>query len=110
MKLLQLVYLLINRVNIEFFILHYQYIISYKLDQLINNTISIIFIDQPGTAPSATRWTVLLIDMSYVLSAYLNYKYAYLKSVRLCANMYVKGLFTSDTEYEPGIVHYLSIL
>ncbi|EDV28238.1 uncharacterized protein TRIADDRAFT_20616 [Trichoplax adhaerens] len=58
--------------------------------------------DQPDTAPSATRWTVLLLDMSYVLSAYLNYKYAYLKSIRLCANMYVKGIFTSDMEYEPG--------
>ena len=33
---------------------------------------------------------------------YLNRRYSYLKSVKLCANMYVKNLFTSDTEYEPG--------
>ena len=34
---------------------------------------------------------------------YLNRKYSYLKSVRLCANLFIKNLFTTDTQYEPGI-------
>ena len=35
---------------------------------------------------------------------YLNRKYAYIKGVRLCANMLVKNMFTSDILYEPGMV------
>ena len=44
-----------------------------------------------------------MLDMHYIISVYLNQKYAYVKNIRLCANMMVKGLFTSDTEYEPGM-------
>ena len=34
---------------------------------------------------------------------YLNRQYAYVKNMRLCANMFLKGLFTSDIDYQPGI-------
>ena len=34
---------------------------------------------------------------------YLNRKYSYIKGVRLCANMLVKNIFTSDILYEPGM-------
>ncbi|XP_033117799.1 WD repeat-containing protein 90-like isoform X4 [Anneissia japonica] len=56
-----------------------------------------------GPAPNSTKWTVLVLDFQYILSMYLNRKYAYLKNVRLCANLMVKNLFTSDMQYEPGI-------
>ncbi|XP_065066075.1 WD repeat-containing protein 90-like [Rhopilema esculentum] len=56
-----------------------------------------------GTAPVTSRWTLFCMDLHYVLSVYLNRKYAYLKSLRLCANMMVKNVFTSDTNYQPGI-------
>ncbi|XP_056017616.1 WD repeat-containing protein 90-like isoform X2 [Ostrea edulis] len=59
--------------------------------------------DHSGIAPLATRWTVLCMDFSHVLSLYLNRKFSYLKSVRLCANMMVKNIFTSDNLYEPGL-------
>ena len=44
-----------------------------------------------------------MLDLKYIVSFYLNKKYSYLKNIRLCANMVVKGLFTSDTDYEPGL-------
>ncbi|XP_022092508.1 WD repeat-containing protein 90-like isoform X1 [Acanthaster planci] len=59
--------------------------------------------DIQGPAPASTRWTVLLLDFQYILSMYLNRKYSHLKSVRLCANLLVKNLFTSDTQYEAGL-------
>jgi len=56
-----------------------------------------------GTTPTSSRWTLLCIDLHYMLSVYLNRKYAYIKTIRLCANMLVKNMFTSDTKYTPGI-------
>ena len=44
-----------------------------------------------------------MLDFRYILSVYLNRQYAYVKSIRLCANMFLKGLFTSDIDYVPGI-------
>ena len=63
----------------------------------------IVIADTQGPAPASTRWTLLLLDFQYILSMYLNRKYSYLKSVRLCANLFIKNLFTTDTQYEPGI-------
>ncbi|XP_069124737.1 WD repeat-containing protein 90-like isoform X4 [Argopecten irradians] len=59
--------------------------------------------DHSGPAPHATRWTVLCLDFNYILSMYLNRKFSYMKTIRLCANMVVKNIFTSDTLYDPGI-------
>ncbi|XP_063961233.1 WD repeat-containing protein 90-like isoform X2 [Lytechinus pictus] len=59
--------------------------------------------DLHGPAPSSSKWTLLVLDLQYILSMYLNCKYKYVKSVRLCANMYVKNVFTSDMQYEPDI-------
>jgi len=56
-----------------------------------------------GNTSQTTRWTVLVLDFRYILSVYLNRQYAYMKNVRLCANMFLKGLFTSDIDYQPGI-------
>lgn len=56
-----------------------------------------------GTTSQTTRWTVLVLDFRYILSVYLNRQYAYMKNMRLCANMFLKGLFTSDIDYLPGI-------
>ena len=47
------------------------------------------------------RWTLLVLDMRDVLTEYLNAEFAYLKNIQLCANLLVRGLFTSHTEYSP---------
>ncbi|RUS87769.1 hypothetical protein EGW08_004515 [Elysia chlorotica] len=59
--------------------------------------------DQSGPAPMVTRWTVLCLDLQHTLSMYLNRRFHYIKSMRLCANMTVKNVFTSDTIYDPGL-------
>ncbi|XP_068672849.1 WD repeat-containing protein 90-like isoform X2 [Montipora foliosa] len=56
-----------------------------------------------GSTSQTSRWTVLVLDLRYILSVYLNRQYSYLKNIRLCANMFIKGLFTSDIDYQPGI-------
>ncbi|TRY93037.1 hypothetical protein DNTS_025166 [Danionella cerebrum] len=56
-----------------------------------------------GPAPQKTRWTSLAIDLNYVLSFYLNKTHSHLKSVKLCANMCVKNLFTSNLLFDPSL-------
>lgn len=59
--------------------------------------------DHSGPAPMSTRWTVLCLDMNYILSMYLNRKFSYIKNIKLCANMLVKNISTSDILYEVGL-------
>ncbi|MEQ2214340.1 hypothetical protein XENOCAPTIV_001922 [Xenoophorus captivus] len=55
-----------------------------------------------GPAPTSVRWTCLMMDLRFTLSVYLNRRYSHLKSIRLCANMVVKNMFTSDLLLDPG--------
>lgn len=55
-----------------------------------------------GPAPPSTRWTCLTMDLHYVLSVYLNRTHSHLKSIKLCANMSVKNIITSDLLFDPG--------
>ncbi|KAJ3608444.1 hypothetical protein NHX12_025491, partial [Muraenolepis orangiensis] len=56
-----------------------------------------------GPAPPAVRWTCLSLDLHYMLSVYLNLRHSHLKSVKLCSNMAVKNMFTSDLLLDPGL-------
>lgn len=44
------------------------------------------------------------MDLHYILSVYLNRRHSHLKSVKLCSNMAVKNMFTSDLLLDPGEV------
>lgn len=48
------------------------------------------------------HWTCLVLDLRSILSLYLNRRYSHLKSVKLCANLLVKNLCTSDLVFDPG--------
>ncbi|XP_056392449.1 WD repeat-containing protein 90 isoform X2 [Hyla sarda] len=54
-----------------------------------------------GPAPSGSRWTCLLLDLRYILSMYLSRRYSHLRSVKLCSNLLVKNLLTSDLIFSP---------
>ncbi|XP_043083053.1 WD repeat-containing protein 90 isoform X2 [Puntigrus tetrazona] len=56
-----------------------------------------------GPAPSSTKWTCLTLNLHYVLSVYLNRTHSHLKSVKLCANMSVKNIITSDLLFDPDL-------
>uniref|UniRef100_A0A3B1KG90 CFA20 domain-containing protein n=1 Tax=Astyanax mexicanus TaxID=7994 RepID=A0A3B1KG90_ASTMX len=56
-----------------------------------------------GPAPASVRWTCLMMDLRYVLSVYLNKTHSHLKSIKLCSNMTVKNLMTSDLLLDPGL-------
>ena len=54
-----------------------------------------------------TKWTVIALDMPQLLKLHTsnNYSresYGLLKGIRLCSSMSVKGVYTSDTPYEPS--------
>uniref|UniRef100_A0A8C3RXH5 WD repeat-containing protein 90 n=1 Tax=Chelydra serpentina TaxID=8475 RepID=A0A8C3RXH5_CHESE len=59
--------------------------------------------DLVGVAPANVRWTCLMLDLHYILSMYLNRHYSYLKSIKLCSNLLVKNLYTSDLLFDPGV-------
>ena len=50
---------------------------------------------------SAACWTFLSLNLKETLSKYLSTSYSYLKNIKLCANILVKNVFTSDIEYSP---------
>lgn len=47
------------------------------------------------------RWTLLVMDLQAVLMQHLRVNFAYVKNIQLCANILVKGVFTSHAEYSP---------
>uniref|UniRef100_A0A674I4X1 WD repeat-containing protein 90 n=1 Tax=Terrapene triunguis TaxID=2587831 RepID=A0A674I4X1_9SAUR len=56
-----------------------------------------------GVAPANVRWTCLMLDLHYILSMYLNRRCSHLKSIKLCSNLLVKNVYTSDLLFEPGV-------
>ncbi|NXF35192.1 WDR90 protein, partial [Nyctibius bracteatus] len=60
--------------------------------------------DPTGTAlADDVRWTCLVLDLRSILSLYLSRRYGHLKSVKLCSNLLVKNLCTSDLLFDPGV-------
>ena len=55
-----------------------------------------------GPAPNSVRWTCLMLDLQHTLSVYVNHSYRHVKSIKLCANLTVKNMFTSDLLLDPG--------
>ncbi|XP_040295640.1 WD repeat-containing protein 90 isoform X1 [Bufo bufo] len=58
-----------------------------------------------GPAPSGSRWTCLLLDLRYILSLYQSRTYSHLRSVKLCSNLLVKNLVTSDLIFNPAMTY-----
>ncbi|XP_051023389.1 WD repeat-containing protein 90 [Acomys russatus] len=56
-----------------------------------------------GVAPSSARWTCLQLDLRDILMFYLSRHYGHLKSVRLCASLLVRNLYTSDLCFDPAV-------
>ncbi|NWR66951.1 WDR90 protein, partial [Bucorvus abyssinicus] len=56
-----------------------------------------------GAAPADTCWTCLVLDLRSILALYLSRRYSHLKSVKLCSNLLVKNLCTSDLLFDPGV-------
>ncbi|NWV90442.1 WDR90 protein, partial [Machaerirhynchus nigripectus] len=56
-----------------------------------------------GAAPADVRWTCLVLDLPSILGLYLSRRYGHLRGVKLCSNLLVKNLCTSDLLFEPGV-------
>ncbi|XP_009077103.1 PREDICTED: WD repeat-containing protein 90, partial [Acanthisitta chloris] len=56
-----------------------------------------------GAAPADVRWTCLVLDLPSIHSLYLNRRYSHLKGVKLCSNLLVRNLCTSDLVFVPGV-------
>uniref|UniRef100_A0A8C0VLS3 WD repeat domain 90 n=1 Tax=Cyanistes caeruleus TaxID=156563 RepID=A0A8C0VLS3_CYACU len=55
-----------------------------------------------AATPADVRWTCLVLDLPSILSLYLSRRYSHLRGVKLCSNLLVKNLCTSDLLFEPG--------
>ncbi|XP_023472469.2 WD repeat-containing protein 90 isoform X5 [Equus caballus] len=59
--------------------------------------------DAAGVPPTGARWTCLQLDLHDLLLVYLNRRYGHLKSIRLCASLLVRNLYTSDLCFDPAV-------
>ncbi|XP_054849422.1 WD repeat-containing protein 90 isoform X2 [Eublepharis macularius] len=83
--------------------LQFPFICGAARGSVYENTVKAAKRDLVGLAPTNVRWTFLTFDLRHVLSLYLNRSYSHLKSVRLCSNLLVKNLFTSNLLFDPGV-------
>ncbi|XP_029954629.1 WD repeat-containing protein 90 [Salarias fasciatus] len=83
--------------------LQFPFLCGAAKDSVYDNTSKSARHGLVGPAPSSVRWTCLMLDLQHTLSAYVNRCYSHLKSIRLCANMSVKNVFTTDLLLDPGI-------
>eukprot|EP00939_MAST-03C_sp_MAST-3C-sp1_P005262 g5262.t1 len=51
---------------------------------------------------NAERWTVVAVDMSTIVKDATKHDFKYLRGITLGANMYVRGVYTSDNMYAPS--------
>ncbi|MBW00007.1 WD repeat-containing protein 90, partial [Eschrichtius robustus] len=56
-----------------------------------------------GVGSPGARWTCLQLDLHDILLVYLNRRYSQLKSIRLCASLLVRNLYTSDLCFDPEV-------
>eukprot|EP00731_Ephydatia_muelleri_P028595 Em0020g239a len=57
---------------------------------------------RPSLKPTP-RWVLLSLDLKAILLRYAVSQYVHLKGVKLCSNMFVKGVYLSGAEYDtPG--------
>lgn len=52
-------------------------------------------------SPENVRWTFLVIDLKSIIPQYFSCNYGYLKTLKICANVVIKGAYISDVLYNP---------
>lgn len=99
-----------NTINLHSYLLHSVfglplYILSVKLCKKKKKEKKCLYFcpGLPDPAPFSVRWMCLMMDLQYTLSVYLSLCHSHLKGVKLCANMAVKNVFTSDLLHDPGL-------
>ncbi|XP_048351372.1 WD repeat-containing protein 90 [Sphaerodactylus townsendi] len=83
--------------------LQFPFICGAAKGSLYENTAKAAKRDLVGLAPTNVRWTFLTLDLRHILSLYLNRNYSHLKNIKLCSNLLVKNLFTSNLLFDPGV-------
>ncbi|XP_048465623.1 WD repeat-containing protein 90 [Rhincodon typus] len=86
--------------------LQFPFVCSAVEGSVYNATAKTAKQDLVGLAPPGVKWTCLMMDLEYLLSFYLNRHYSHLKSIKLCSNMFVKNIFTSDLVFEPSVTAF----
>lgn len=62
--------------------------------------------DLSGSAPPITKWTILCVDLMSLTHQYVpNRNYHSVRGYKLCANLLIKNVITSDFLYQPGMTH-----
>ncbi|XP_062955596.1 WD repeat-containing protein 90 isoform X1 [Cynocephalus volans] len=59
--------------------------------------------DLAGVTPPCAHWTCLQLDLQDILLVYLNRHYSHLKSIKLCASLLVRNLYTSNLCFDPAV-------
>ncbi|CAF0967584.1 unnamed protein product [Brachionus calyciflorus] len=59
--------------------------------------------DSTGLAPPITKWTIFCIDLIDLVQSYSNRNFNSVRGLKICSNLLIKNVITSDILYEPGL-------
>ncbi|NXK55551.1 WDR90 protein, partial [Chauna torquata] len=83
--------------------LQFPFVCGAAQDSLYESTAKTSKRDLVGAAPANVRWTCLMLDLHDILSVYLSRRYSHVKSIKLCSNLLVRNVCTSDLLFDPGV-------
>ena len=124
------IYMAFKPVPLKYFVMHFDYITTdnltirisfsnlYKSAKITSTMCQFPFVVPPskntvedvagchgltGKSPRSTSWTMFIIDNKALLRRHTNREFGSLKSIQICSNLLLKGVYTSNTEYDPQI-------
>ncbi|RNA21555.1 WD repeat-containing 90 [Brachionus plicatilis] len=59
--------------------------------------------DWSGLAPPVTKWTIFCVDLINLVHSYSNRSYSCVRGLKICSNLFIKNVITTDIMYEPGV-------
>ena len=107
----QYVYFLLKPVTSKYFMIHLE--VATEEGILVRVSVSNLFKEFKSTGTwlqfpfvqgklkKNVKWTIFVLDLKSSISDYLSKTFAYLKSVKVCANVLIKNIFTSHSLYSP---------
>jgi WD40 repeat protein len=84
--------------------LQFPYVIQAPKGSVYEKT-ELVARDLSGSAPPITKWTIVCIDLISLTQTYSNRTFKCVRGFKLCANMFIKNVVTSDILYQPGLNH-----
>jgi hypothetical protein len=51
----------------------------------------------------SANWSILVLDLQVTLAKFISRTYTFVKNVKVCGNVFIKNIFTSNIQYVPSV-------